>query len=166
MVGCSKVERILVDRSSRVNSSIFSYGHEGTSNVVLFPLNDSNYPDESGAKVFSIDGKGPNVSRQDHSHCHQVLFYEGFFYVVDLGTDTLNVYRFDDKTGQLTLVGERIRTEAGAGPRHILFHPNKSLAFVCNELNSTANVYRVDPSIGQLELIQTIKTRREQDENG
>lgn len=82
-----------------------------------------------------------------------------------MGTDTLNVYRFNDTNGEINLVGDRIKTEAGAGPRHIIFHPNKPLAFVCNELNSTANVYRVNESNGQLEHLQTIKTRRQQDEN-
>jgi 6-phosphogluconolactonase len=83
-----------------------------------------------------------------------------------LGTDTISVYRFNDTNGEVSLVGNRIKTEAGAGPRHIIFHPSKSLAFVCNELNSTANVYRVNASHGQLELLQTIKTRRQEDENG
>jgi 6-phosphogluconolactonase len=83
-----------------------------------------------------------------------------------LGTDTLSVYRFNEKNGEVNLVGERIKTEAGAGPRHIIFHPNKPLAFVCNELNSTTSVYRVNASLGQLEHLQTIKTRRQEDEKG
>jgi 6-phosphogluconolactonase len=83
-----------------------------------------------------------------------------------LGTDTISVYRFNDTNGEVNLVGNRIKTEAGAGPRHIMFHPDKSLAFVCNELNSTTNVYRINSSLGQLELLQTIKTRRQEDENG
>lgn len=144
----------------------FSYGHQGTSNCVLFPLNDSNVPEEKDAKTFAIDGHGPNSDRQDHSHCHQVLFHQDYFYVVDLGTDTLSVYRFDDKTGDVTLIGDRIKTDAGAGPRHILFHQSKPLAFVCNELNSTTNVYQVDPNCGQLKHLQTIQTRRQEDEKG
>jgi len=47
----------------------------------------------------------------------------------------------------------------------MIFHPNKPLAFACNELNSTTNAYRVNESDGQLEHLQTIKTRRQQDEN-
>jgi 6-phosphogluconolactonase len=82
-----------------------------------------------------------------------------------LGNDTLSVYQFNDTNGQVSLVGNRIKTVAGAGPRHIIFHPTKPLAFVCNELNSTTNVYRVDTSSGQLEYLQTIKTRRQEDEN-
>jgi 6-phosphogluconolactonase (cycloisomerase 2 family) len=86
--------------------------------------------------------------------------------VVDLGTDTVSSYRFNATNGEAQLVGDRVKTAPGAGPRHIIFHPNKPLAFVCNELNSTVNVYRVNASLGQLEQLQTIKTRRQEDENG
>ncbi|CAF1191930.1 unnamed protein product [Rotaria sordida] len=146
--------------------AVANYGHQGTSNVVLFPLNNLNLPEEKNAQINTIDGRGPNPDRQDHSHCHQVLFYQNYLYVVDLGTDTLNIYRFNNVNGEVSLIGNRIKTEAGAGPRHMIFHPNKSLAFLCNELNSTTNVYRINASCEQLEYLQTIKTRRQEDENG
>ena len=145
---------------------VFSYGSQGKSNFILFPLNKDGFPEGKGAQITSIEGSGPNPQRQDHSYCHQVLFHKGYLYIVDLGTDTISTYRFNDTDGTVELVGNRIRTEAGAGPRHIIFHPNKPLAFVCNELNSTTNVYRVNASSGQLEFLQTIKTRREEDERG
>jgi 6-phosphogluconolactonase len=144
----------------------FSYGYKGKSNFVFFPLNDSRLPEEKGAQINTIDGRGPHPDRQDHSYCHHALFHKGYVYVADLGTDTISVYRFNDTNGEASLVGDRIKTEAGAGPRHIIFHPNKPLAFVCNELNSTTNVYQTDASLGQLKLLQTIKTRRQEDENG
>ncbi|CAF3774622.1 unnamed protein product [Rotaria sordida] len=145
--------------------AVANYGHQGTSNVVLFPLNNLNLPEEKNAQINTIDGRGPNPDRQDHSHCHQVLFYQNYLYVVDLGTDTLNIYRFNNVNGEVSLIGNRIKTEAGAGPRHMIFHPNKLLAFLCNELNSTTNVYRINASCEQLEYLQTIKTRRQEDEN-
>lgn len=145
---------------------MFSYGYKGTSNVAIFPLNASKVPEGKNARVISIEGHGPHPDRQDHSYCHHVIFDQSFLYVVDLGTDTLSVYRFDDTTGGVSLIGSRIKTEAGAGPRHMIFHPTKPLAFVCNELNSTVNVYRTDRSLGQLDLIQTIPTRRVEDEKG
>ena len=141
-----------------------SYGHQGTSNVVLFPFNSSKYPDEKNARITSIEGRGPHPDRQDHSHCHQVFFHRHFLYVVDLGTDTISVYRFDEINGELSLMGSRIKLQLGAGPRHILFHRTKPLAFVCNELNSTVNVYRVQTSCGQFEFLQTIETRRQTDD--
>ncbi len=129
-------------------------------------MNDSGLPEVNGAQINTIDGSGPHPDRQDHSYCHHVLFYKDHFYVVDLGTDTVSVYRFNDTNGEVKLVGDPIKTAAGAGPRHIIFHPTKPLAFVCNELNSTVNVYRINASLGQLEDLQTIKTRRQEDENG
>jgi len=63
------------------------------------------------------------------------LFYKGYVYVVDLDTDTISVYRFNDTNEEVDLVGNRRKTEAGIGLRHIIFHPNQSLAFVYNELN-------------------------------
>ena len=143
-----------------------SYGDKGTSNFVFFPLNNSNQPEEKGAQINTIEGHGSHPNRQQHSYCHHALFHQGYLYVVDLGTDTLSIYRFDDTNGEVSLIGNRIKTEAGAGPRHIIFHPNKPLAFVCNELNSTTNVYSVNSSSGQLKHLQTIKTRRQEDENG
>ncbi|CAF3697788.1 unnamed protein product [Rotaria sp. Silwood1] len=90
-------------------------------NFVLFPLNNSN-----------------------HDCQHHSYYHSGYLYVVDLGTDTLSVYRFNDANGNISLVGNRIKIEAGAGPSHIIFHPTKSLTFLCNELNSTTNVYRIN----------------------
>jgi 6-phosphogluconolactonase (cycloisomerase 2 family) len=93
-----------------------------------------------------------------------VQFYQGYLYVIDLGTDTINVYHYNDTNGEVRLHRDRIQTSPGAGPRHLLFHPDKPLAFVCNELASTINVYRIDAAIGQLELQETIPTRRPEDE--
>lgn len=148
-----------------LNSLYFSYGYKGTGNFVLYPLDSSGLPDEKGAKVTVIEGSGPHPDRQDHSYCHHTVFHKGYLYVVDLGTDTISVYCLNDTNGEVELVGNRVKTASGAGPRHILFHPSKPLAFVCNELNSTTNVYRVNSSDGQLEPVQTIKTRQEKDEN-
>ncbi|UJR27472.1 hypothetical protein I4U23_008758 [Adineta vaga] len=144
---------------------VSNYGDKGTSNFVSFPLNNSKYPEEKGVQITTIEGNGPHPSRQQHSYCHHVLFHQNHLYVVDLGSDTLSVYHFDGKNGKVNLVHNRTKTEAGAGPRHILFHPTKPFAFVCNELNSTTNVYRCDSSSGQLEHLQTIQTRREKDQN-
>lgn len=143
---------------------MFSYGETGSASFALLPINSSHYPDEKGAQVVTIDGHGPNTKRQDHSHCHQVQFHHNYLYGIDLGTDTISVYRYDQTTGELHLNGDRIRTEPGAGPRHLLFHPNQPLAFVCNELNSTTNVYRIDAAKGSFTHQQTIGTRRPDDE--
>lgn len=133
---------------------------------MIFPLDSMKQIDSEGARIVSIDGKGPNRDRQDHSHCHHVVFNDQYLYVADLGTDTLSVYRFDPNQGELELHGDRIETDAGAGPRHLIFHPDKPLIFVANELDSTVNVYRVDTSAGQLTFLEKHSTRREHDCQG
>ncbi|UJR21590.1 hypothetical protein I4U23_024672 [Adineta vaga] len=143
--------------------AVANYGGLGSSNFALLPLNKSQYPEEKDAQIGTIDGRGPHPDRQDHSHCHQVQFHGNYLYVIDLGTDTINIYCFDESTGEIHLLHERIKTQAGAGPRHLLFHPDKPIAFVCNELNSTICVYQVDSKVGKFELQQTITTRRLQD---
>jgi 6-phosphogluconolactonase len=156
--------KILNRKEMSVNLLDFSYGGTSSSNFVLLPINKSNFPEEKGAQITSIDGSGPNKDRQDHSHCHQVVFHQDYLYVNDLGTDTINVYHYDKTNGEVRLNGDRIKTQPGAGPRHLLFHPDEPLVFVCNELDSTTNVYRIDATKGKLELQQTITTRRKEDE--
>lgn len=86
-------------------------------------------------------GKGPNLPRQDAAHCHQALpTPDGSGYcVVDLGLDTITTYPR----------GEVFHTEpAGAGPRHIAFHPNGRLAFCIFELKNLLSAYRWSPTGG------------------
>nr|WP_113864592.1 6-phosphogluconolactonase [Brenneria salicis]NMN92162.1 6-phosphogluconolactonase [Brenneria salicis ATCC 15712 = DSM 30166]RBP67496.1 6-phosphogluconolactonase [Brenneria salicis ATCC 15712 = DSM 30166]RLM32515.1 6-phosphogluconolactonase [Brenneria salicis ATCC 15712 = DSM 30166] len=49
-----------------------------------------------------------------------------------------------------------ITTAAGAGPRHMVFHPNQRFAYCINELDSSVDVYQLDAADGQLQKIQTV----------
>ncbi|GAA1584575.1 lactonase family protein [Kribbella sancticallisti] len=72
-------------------------------------------------------------------HAHQVLQDPTGNYVlaVDLGTDS--IYTYTIAAGKLTLRSQA-SVAAGAGPRHLAFHPNGRFAYVANELNSTITV--------------------------
>ena len=74
-------------------------------------------------------GSGPNLPRQSAAHCHQAIpTPDGKGYcVVDLGLDQIVEYPS----------GRVFRTSpAGAGPRHLVFHPNGRLAFLVCELGN------------------------------
>ena len=43
-----------------------------------------------------------------------------------------------------------METERGAGPRHIVFHPNRRFVYTTNELDATVNTYRFDVETGAL----------------
>ncbi len=74
-------------------------------------------------------GAGPNLPRQGTAHCHQALPLPGGagYVVCDLGLDELVEYP----------AGRVFKTApSGAGPRHMLFHPNGRLAFLVSELGN------------------------------
>ncbi|MGC4941952.1 lactonase family protein [Kribbella sp. DT2] len=70
-------------------------------------------------------------------HAHQVVEDPTGDYIlsVDLGTDTVYTYTIA-APGKLTEVAQA-KLKAGAGPRHLAFHPNGRYAYVANELDST-----------------------------
>jgi len=72
--------------------------------------------------------------------------------------DTIYIYKLNTTTGILSLTGHNYATAAGAGPRHMEFHPSLNLAYVVNELNGTIEVMDVEPATGTLNRIQVIST--------
>ena len=67
------------------------------------------------------------------------------------------VFRLDAANGKLTPNDPPfVATRAGAGPRHIAFHPKMPLAYVINELGSSVATYRFDPQRGSLQPIQIL----------
>src|SRR5271169_2940044 len=102
---------------------------------------------------------GPNRKEQASSHPHNAVFDPSgrFIAVCDKGLDRVFVFRLDAASGKLTPNDPPfVATRAGAGPRHIAFHPKMPLAFVINELGSSVTTYRFDPQRGMLQPIQIL----------
>ena len=95
-------------------------------------------------------GSGPNLPRQDKAHCHQAIpTPDGKGYcVIDLGLDQIVEYPS----------GRVFRTSpVGAGPRHLLFHPNGRLAFLVYELGNFVSSLSWSPADG-FKLLDTYST--------
>ena len=91
--------------------------------------------------VHRHSGSGPNLPRQAGPHCHEaVLTPDGKGYcVVDLGLDQIVEYPS----------GRTFHTSpAGAGPRHLLFHPNGRLAFLVYEMGNLVSSLSWSPEAG------------------
>ena len=103
---------------------------------------DGTFKKETLAGIVSEDPTGPNKPRQDRPHCHcaRVTPDGKYICVVDLGTDRVKLY--SAATG--AFVRDVITTPAGAGPRHIAFHPNGKFAFVIFELENYVTSYRYE----------------------
>ncbi|MFF2483248.1 lactonase family protein [Paenibacillus sp. NPDC058071] len=91
-------------------------------------------------------------------HPHSLFFSPDrqFVFVPDLGIDRIRSYRLDKELGKLVFHGETSVPD-GAGPRHLVFHPNGHFVYVINELNSTVAVFRYEAD-GSLQSVQTITT--------
>ena len=112
-------------------------------------------------QVVQHKGSGPNAERQEapHAHCIVPDPSNRFVLAADLGADRVFVYRLDLENKSLHHVeGGDAVMRAGAGPRHIAFHPKLPLVFVANELDSTVATLRFDADRGALSPVNTRST--------
>ena len=106
-------------------------------------------------------GSGPNKERQQGPHAHWIETTPDnrFAIAADLGLDELLVYHFDASHGALTANDPPFaKVEAGAGPRHLAFHPNGKFAYVINELQGTVSAFSYDATHGRLNPLENIST--------
>ncbi|MFN8668648.1 MAG: lactonase family protein [Gemmatimonadaceae bacterium] len=128
-------------------------------NVAAFPVGEQG----AGASTAFVqhEGSGPNRARQagPHAHCILVDPRGAFALATDLGTDAIEVYRYDAAGGRLLPApGRRTALAPGAGPRHLAFAPDGRTLYVVNELDSTlvAFSYSATTAIGaQRQVIGT-----------
>ncbi|MFD3522426.1 lactonase family protein [Streptomyces sp. NPDC058653] len=121
----------------------------GSGNVAVHPIEASGALGERTDLVtHSEPAPGPG---QNGPHAHQILTTPdgGHVLAVDLGTDSVYTYRLDETAGTLTRVSYAT-LPAGAGPRHLVFHPSGRFAYLANELNNTIAVCGYDPDSGSL----------------
>jgi 6-phosphogluconolactonase len=109
-----------------------------------FALNaDGSLADTPPALVHHT-GSGPDKGRQEkaHAHCSEVTPDGKYLCIVDLGIDRVKVYDWASRADGLKEVDRLTITSAGgAGPRHIIFHPSRKLAFLLHELNNTVSSF-------------------------
>lgn len=104
--------------------------------------------DEKGIPVQATDfiqhtGSGKNPVRQEGPHIHFGRFRGNQVFVVNLGTDLVSAYELDAATGKLADTGKGLRLPDGAGPRHLVFHPEiPGLVYVACELDSSVAFFR------------------------
>jgi 6-phosphogluconolactonase len=111
--------------------------------------------------VIQHTGAGPVADRQEGPHAHCIVPDPSGRYALaaDLGIDKVMVYRLDVPGGRLVPAEPpSADVAAGAGPRHIAFHPNGRWLYVTGELDSTLTVFSWDAERGRLQHVQAIST--------
>lgn len=95
--------------------------------------------------IIQHEGSGPNVQRQSKPHVHCTLFSADnrFLFVPDLGIDKIMIYAFDATTGKLSPAKQPFaQSTAGAGPRHLCFHPSNKYAYLVEEMSGTVVAFK------------------------
>ncbi len=120
---------------------------------------DGSLGEQTGADQHS--GKGPDASRQEGPHAHGIIVDPSnkFVLCADLGTDKINIYKFDEKTGKIVPNDPAFGTvKGGSGPRHLLFNPNGKVLYCINEMGGSVTAFNWDAAKGTLTEFQTIST--------
>jgi 6-phosphogluconolactonase len=82
-----------------------------------------------------------------------------YVFAADLGTDQIRCYKLDPVAAKLTPNDPPFaQAPAGAGPRHLTFHPTGKRAYVINELLNSVTVFDYDAGAGRLTERQTVPT--------
>ena len=110
--------------------------------------------------VKQHEGSGPKEQQKGpHAHCIILDRSEKYALVADLGADKIMIYQFDATRGKLTPNKQPfVQLQAGAGPRHLTFHPNGKYLYAINELDSTLSSFKFDDDDGELKQIETVST--------
>jgi 6-phosphogluconolactonase len=147
---------VTVDKRGR-NALLANYGG---GSVAVLPLKKDGRLGEASAFVQHV-GSSVNRERQGGPHAHSIDLSPDnrFALAADLGLDQVLVYHFDGEKGTLAPNNPAsARVAAGAGPRHLAFHPNGRFGYVINEMASTVSAFAYESGAGSLREMQTIST--------
>ncbi len=145
---------VSIDKEGR---TVFAGNYVGGS-ISAFPVNEDGSLRQASTTITHT-GSSVDEGRQSspHVHCTVISPDNSQLLVTDLGTDQVTAYEF--KAGDSGLSKEPssvFKTQPGAGPRHITFHPDGRFAYLINELNGTVVAFSYDE--GALTELQTIST--------
>ncbi len=128
--------------------------------VSMHPLHEDGSLGQMSDFVQHV-GSSVNPQRQQEPHAHSFTIDKGnrYAYACDLGKDQVVIYQLDLANGKLVAnEPPYAETHKGAGPRHFDFHPNGTIAYVIDELDSTITVFRYTDVNGALDALQSIPT--------
>jgi len=136
---------IMTDRTGRWLFAASYPGHK----ISVSPIGADGLP---GAPVAVLPtGKNAHAAIIDSSN--------RYLFVTNLGSDQVLQYRFDAAGGQLTPNDPpAFKTRAGAGPRHLVIHPDGKHAYLLYELDATVDLLAFDAQRGTLSLVKTWST--------
>ncbi len=105
-------------------------------------------------------GSSVEPKRQTGPRAHSIVVSPNnrHVFAADLGLDQVLGYQLDAASKLTPATPSFARTPAGAGPRHLAFHPNGKHLYAINELKNSITLFDYDPESGLLTEQQNIST--------
>jgi 6-phosphogluconolactonase len=141
----------------KTGSDVLAANYDG-GNVAVLPIGPDGYLKDA-TSVLSQHGSGVSRGRTPHPHSINLSPDNRFAIVADLGLDRVYVYRFDPRAGTLAPNDPPfVETPAGAGARHLSFHPNGRFAWLIEESGSSIKTLEWDQAKGVFLPLGTVRT--------
>ena len=123
----------------------------------------ASYPQHK-VTVSPIGAKGvvgatqQTVATDPNAHAIITDSTNKYVFHTSLGGDAVYQQKFDAKTGKLSPnEPATVKTNAKAGPRHLVFSPNKKFVYLLNELDATVYVFPYNGAKGTMaKEVQTV----------
>lgn len=130
-----------------------------TGKITVFPLDNDGRILEHTQVITHTGASDPDSKRQSSPHPHWAGFSPcGHFAAIpDLGTDTIEIYRVDAESRQLTHVSSAQATQ-GSGPRHMRFSADGTLIYLLSEIAPTVQIFTFDAETGSTESLGSTST--------
>lgn len=142
----------------KTNSWIVVGNYSGGS-IAALPVNKDGSL-KPYAQLIQHRGSSANKTRQEKAHVHATVFSpdQRWLFTPDLGMDEVTIYPFILNASHPLAVKSAnvIKALPGSGPRHLVFHPTKKLAYLIEELSGTVTAY--DHTNGKLNFLHRLST--------
>jgi 6-phosphogluconolactonase len=142
--------------ADKANKNVFVANYAGGSLTVVPIKADGSLAEPS--QNIQDEGTGPDKSRQEKAHVHTAMLTpdEKFLMYTDLGTDKVNIMRYNVADAKPLSPADPafVSVTGGNGPRHIAFSPNAKFMYLIQEMGGFINTYAYNN--GQLKQLESV----------
>ena len=114
--------------------------------VSVSPIGADGLPGEPLQVIAGMDG----------CHSANIDLSNQTLFVPALKQDRICLFDLQEDGQLVPHKQAQVTTIAGAGPRHMVFHPNQQYAYCINELDSTVDVWKLNNAHGEVERVQSL----------